>query len=182
MLPLWVFLLLAVLLLTVVYLLWRLKNCKCSIYEKFETAAEADTDPKDETTDKEADVETKKADTTVVEDPDVESAPEAKKKDEKKTEDTKDKDTEKATETKPASTVEKTLNLNEMKLFDNLRENAYSLQDIKRMIREGEITEKMIEKFLARVETMENRASSGKRPEVSIEGFSGNRYASALFN
>jgi len=181
MLPIWVFLFFAVLLLTVVYLLWRLKNCKCSLYEKFETAdtADADADTKEEDTtdgdkDKEAEVETTKSTTKVVEEEvDVETAPESKDK---------KKEDKKSEETKPKTSGDKSLNLSEMKLFDNLRENAYSLQDIKRMIREGEITEKMIEKFLARVETMENRNSSGKRPEASIEGFSGNRYANAMFN
>ena len=174
MLPIWVFLFFVILLLTIVYLLWRIKNCKCKIYEKFETATEADAESAD--TNKEADVETKKEDTKVVEEEvDVEAAPESKKKDNGKDKETEDK--------KPkSSTNDKALNYSEMKLFDNLRENTYSLQDIKRMIREGEITEKMIEKFLARVENMENRSSSGKRPEVSIEGFSGNRYASATFH
>lgn len=185
MLPIWVFLFFAVLLLTVVYLLWRLKNCKCALYETFETAgAKEDTvDTNDDAneTDKAVEIETKKEDTKVVEEEvDVESAPESKKKNSEK-ETGKEKETGAETEVKSKVSSDKSLNYGEMKLFDNLRENAYSLQDIKRMIREGEITEKMIEKFLARVETMENRSNS-KRPEVSIEGFSGSRYASALFN
>ena len=195
MLPIWVYVFLAVLLVAIVYLLWRLRNCKCSLYETFETAdatdadADADAETKDakedakaieetDTDGKEADVEVKKPEVKVMEEEtDVESAPESKKAK------ASEKEKEKVAEPEIAKkTGESLMNYGEMKLFDSLRENAYSLQDIKRMIREGEITEKMIEKFLARVEKMEDRVSSGKRPEASIEGFSGSRYASAMFS
>jgi hypothetical protein len=56
------------------------------------------------------------------------------------------------------------------------------------MIREGEINEKMIEKFLARVEAMEvgsgasdASATKAAKPPV-VEGFSPMGYASAMFN
>lgn len=192
MLPLWVFIALTLLALFIVFLLWRLRNCKCSLYETFETKGEgeADTDAKDDAdaktntkadteteakantdeTDTEAtpaEVETKKPSKEVVEEDTEATAPEAKKK-------------------KESTMADKFMNYGEMKLFDNLRDNAYSLQDIKRMIREGEITEKMIEKFLARVEKMEDRVQ-GKpdATKTTVEGFSGGRapmYASAAFS
>jgi FtsZ-interacting cell division protein ZipA len=186
MLALWVLLTFAILLFAIVFLLWRLRNCKCSLYETFEsstdaekeTDAEADAkaDAKAETKDTEAEVEVKEPSKEVVE---------------KDAEDTEDSETavaaEKATteikkKNTGSSVADKFMNYSEMKIFDSLRDNAYSLQDIKRMIREGEINEKMIEKFLARVEKMEDRVQSKPESKTTIEGFTGNNYANAYFN
>jgi pyruvate/2-oxoglutarate dehydrogenase complex dihydrolipoamide acyltransferase (E2) component len=177
-LPLWVILLLVILLAAVGYLLWRVMKCKCGLYETFEGEAKADAEAEAED-DAEAEVVVKDTEEKVVEpeteteaDADTETAPEGKKK----------------PKPKSKSMADKFMDYGEMKIFDSLRENAYSLQDVKRMIREGEITEKMIEKFLARVEAMEDRSASAdaeasdtKKKDTVIEGFGGRSYASAAF-
>lgn len=183
-LPLWVILLLAILLAAVGYLLWRVMKCKCGLYETFEGEAKADADADAEADDDaEAEVVVKDTEEKVVEpeteaDADTETAPEAKEK------------SKPAQKPKSKSMADKFMDYGEMKIFDSLRENAYSLQDVKRMIREGEITEKMIEKFLARVEAMEDRSanaeaeadvSNRKKKDTVIEGFGGRSYASAAF-
>lgn len=95
----------------------------------------------------------------------------------------KNKEAEKPKETGKKTIKESLLNYGEMKIFEGLRDNNYSLTDIKRMIREGEINEKMIEKFLARIEAMENKNYQKKTAEKEdkVEGFTGKSYASAIF-
>jgi hypothetical protein len=95
----------------------------------------------------------------------------------------KEADKEKPKDTGKKSIKESLLNYGEMKIFEGLRDNNYSLTDIKRMIREGEINEKMIEKFLARIEAMENKHYQKKTAEKEdkVEGFTGKSYASAVF-
>jgi len=110
---------------------------------------------------------------------------EAKK--EKVTEKMEDKESEKEEPKngKKSSTVkDQLLNYGEMKIFEGLRDNMYSMSDIKRMIKEGDINEKMIEKFLARIEKMENKQYTKKTldKDSTVEGFTGNSYASAVFN
>jgi len=94
----------------------------------------------------------------------------------------KETDKEKPKDTGKKSIKESLLNYGEMKIFEGLRDNNYSLTDIKRMIREGEINEKMIEKFLARVEKMEDRVQSKADTKTTVEGFAGNNYANAYFH
>jgi hypothetical protein len=188
MLALWVLITIAILLFIIVFLVWRLRNCKCSLYETFESSTDdasktgdaskasdavKETEETDET--KEAEVEVKETSKEVVEKDEEDAtmdAPEAKADAGKKTE-IKKKET--------SGMADKFMNYSEMKIFDSLRDNVYSLQDIKRMIREGEINEKMIEKFLARVEKMEDRVQSKSDTKTTVEGFAGNNYANAYF-
>lgn len=182
-LPLWALITLAILFLVVVFLLWRLRNCKCSLYETFETADAAEKDvskTKDETDAVEEDTKATDAE-VVVKKPEKEVV---LTEEDESTDAVAPKATEKKKDTK--TMADKFMEYGEMKIFDNLRDNAYSLQDIKRMIREGEINQKMIEKFLARVEKMEDRVETKKTTETTVEGFSSGRgapmYANAFFS
>lgn len=177
MVALWIWLVLLVWLLITIYLVWKLRSCKCGRVEKFETKKT-----------EEEDSELEKGKVVIAGD-----------KEEKKpkilTEESYAEETEKETKKEePAKKTEepvdakkmikdKLLNYGEMKIFEGLRDNSYSLTDIKRMIREGEINEKMIEKFLARIEAMENKNYQKKTAEKEdkVEGFTGNSYASAVF-
>jgi cytoskeletal protein RodZ len=211
MVPLWLILLVAILALTVIYLIWRLRQCKCSLMENFETEASSaeendeNAEPKgakEEPKEKPEDAEPEDAEPKGAK-PEGSSAEDAKARspraEPKEKPDTNGKEADvvdtsegEATET-PKNAKKETvskkiadqfMNYSEMKIFNSLRDNAYSLNDIKRMIREGEINEKMIEKFLARVEAMETGSSSSSKKAVQapvVEGFSQGGYASALF-
>jgi len=187
MLALWILITFAILLFMILFLLWRLRNCKCSLYETFESSTETptgdvekedtagDSKEADESKENEADVEVKKASKEVVE----------KDEDDTTMDSTETKPSVKKTEPKKKESTgitDKFMDYSEMKIFDSLRDNKFSFQDIKRMIREGEINEKMIEKFLARVEKMEDRVQSKAYTKTTVEGFAGNNYASAFFN
>jgi hypothetical protein len=184
MLPLWVYITFGVLFIVIVGLLWRMKNCRCSLYEKFEDKADADATDADKPEAK-ADAETETEEESKTETK-AEVKTEAPEKETVEEEVPVALEKEKEKKKGTAAIADKFMNYSEMKIFDNLRENAYSLQDIKRMIREGEITTQMIEKFLARVEKMEDRSSSektsSKKAETMLEGFSGSRFANAYFN
>lgn len=187
-LPRWTSIVIIFLALLTLYLLWRLRKCKCnlSFVEKFEDkkASDEKEDVKDkDVKDKEGDEEAEqKEELTIEEEDKTKSETSESKKDEKKktSDDLKNK--------KSPSMADKLLSYGEMQIFEGLKDNAYSLTDIKRMIREGEINEKMIEKFLARIEKMESGGPKKKLPDVSkveddvVEGFAGkNGYASAIF-
>lgn len=189
-LPIWANVVIILLTLLSLYLLWRLRKCSCKLgfVEKFEDAKKSP-----ETSDEEKDV-AEDGDTKKTEDGDAEDKKEGltieeedktkeKKVEEKKAEDKKEPKKEAK---KASSMADKLLSYGEMQIFEGLKDNAYSLTDIKRMIREGEINEKMIEKFLARIEKMESGGAKPKKDatleEDAVEGFTGKpNYASAIF-
>lgn len=182
MVALWVWLVLLVWLLITVYLVWKLTTCKCGRVEKFETkkTEEEDTELEKGKIVIAGDKEEKKPKILT-----EESYADAEESETDKKETKKEEPVKKTEEPADAKKMikDKLLNYGEMKIFEGLRDNTYSLVDIKRMIREGEINEKMIEKFLARIEAMENKNYQKKTAEKEdkVEGFTGNSYASAVF-
>lgn len=214
MLPVWFWILLGAWVILTVYLLWRWSGCKCRRMEGFATKKEKfskkkedgekdseegmdDEDNEDtgikkgklviagkETyTDKETEKDADKEDDTDKK----ETVKKSEVKKDKVMEKMEDKENEKEEPKngKKSSTVkDQLLNYGEMKIFEGLRDNMYSMTDIKRMIKEGDINEKMIEKFLARIEKMENKQYTKKTldKESTVEGFTGNSYASAVFS
>lgn len=207
----WILTVLILWLLLTLYLVWKVMQCKCGkAKESFQnkkdgTKNKIKVDKKDNKEDKEetnADTEAnegsdivdedslekgsiiiggKKVEEGYAEDKDMEEAEDTKKE----TKGGDKKETTKSNSKKSGSIKEQLLNYGEMKIFEGLRDNSYSIGDIKRMIREGEINEKMIEKFLARIESMENKNYKKKSLEKDdkIEGFAGGAgYASAVFN
>lgn len=196
-LPLWALIVICSLIILSLYLTWKLRKCHCrtSGLEKFKGANDdvVDNENEDKVNEGEGEGEDKaivveKSVAKEVVKPKV-SAVEGLTEDETEVE-IEDQDeepkttTDKKTKTnsKSKSMKDKLLSYGEMKLFEGLRENSYSLPDIKRMIREGEISESMIEKFLARVEAMESgkKSSGSKVAHKDIEGFTGGQFASAM--
>lgn len=188
MVPVWVWIFLLLWVLVTFYLFWRLLKCKCSMVEKFESKKSKSTEnAEEEDTLEKGKLVIAGKEESVTEEGYEEHSVKENDKDKKDNHDSKEKnkeaDKEKPKDTGKKSIKESLLNYGEMKIFEGLRDNNYSLTDIKRMIREGEINEKMIEKFLARIEAMENKHYQKKTAEKEdkVEGFTGKSYASAVF-